>query len=305
MNSTLVPKALILATLSLTLACRGIAQETRPPVLPALTTVPGSPRLPGKFIWADLATDDVAAARDFYGKLFGWKFRVSGPGPEAYTIALSDERPLGGMVQVKPRAGTNGNPRWVGYISVPSVARAQRAVLKAGGKELLAPKKLPKRGEQAVFADPEGAVFGVIKSSSGDPQDFLAEPGEWIWIELLSRDAHQAAEFYRAVAGYDVVKNSDGSGANDYVLVSEKFARATVMEIPKDRPQVLPTWLPYVRVQHIAESITQAQQLGGKVLVAPQPELFKGRIAVVADPTGAAIGLLEWDVPAEEGGQQP
>ena len=154
-------------------------------------------------------------------------------------------------------------------------------------------------------ADPEGVVFGVIKSRSGDPEDFLAEPGEWIWIELLSRDARQAAEFYRGVAGYEIVENSDSPRANDYVLVSEKFARATVMEIPKDHPQVRPAWLPYVRVKHIAESITQARQLGGQVLVAPQPELFDGRIAVVADPTGAAIGLLEWDVPADKGGQQP
>jgi hypothetical protein len=34
--------------------------------------------------------------------------------------------------------------------------------------------------------------------------------------------------------------------------------------------------------------------LGGTVLVPPKPELFDNRVAVVADPTGAAIGLLEW-----------
>ena len=31
--------------------------------LPPLTTVEKNPRLPGKFIWADLVTDDVAKAR--------------------------------------------------------------------------------------------------------------------------------------------------------------------------------------------------------------------------------------------------
>ena len=73
----------------------------------------------------------------------------------------------------QPRA----KPRWFGYISVANVERAKRAVTKAGGRVLAAPQKMPKRGEQAVFADPEGALFGVIKSSSGDPEDFLAEPG--------------------------------------------------------------------------------------------------------------------------------
>jgi hypothetical protein len=34
--------------------------------------------------------------------------------------------------------------------------------------------------------------------------------------------------------------------------------------------------------------------LGGKVLIEPKPEVFEGKACVVADPTGAAVGLLEW-----------
>src|SRR5215471_18271613 len=48
------------------------------PVFPPLTSVSGNPRLPGKFVWADLVTDDVPAARKFYGSLFGWTFREIG-----------------------------------------------------------------------------------------------------------------------------------------------------------------------------------------------------------------------------------
>jgi len=70
------------------------------------------------------------------------------------------------------------------------------------------PQQFPKRGEQAVFTDAEGAMFGVVKSSSGDPEDFLADPGDWIWIQLLSRDAKKASKFYRAVGGYDIVENT-------------------------------------------------------------------------------------------------
>lgn len=282
-----------------------MACAAEPPALPPLTTASGSPRLPGKFIWADLMTSDVEAARKFYGHLLGWTFRASGAGPGSYTIAMNDERPLCGMVQAPPRAGTNGHPRWVGYISVSSVGRAQKAVLKAGGRELIAPRKFPKRGEQAIFADPEGAVFGVVTSSSGDPKDFLADPGDWIWIQLLCRDARKATEFYRAVAGYKVTENLESQRENDFVLVSGKFARATVMEIPKDNPQVRSAWLPFVRVTTITASVTQAEQLGGKVLLAPKAELFKGKIAVIVDPTGAAIGLLEWDTTSKTGGLQP
>ena len=45
-----------------------------PPELPPLTTESGASRLPGKFVWADLATDDIGAAQKFYGALFGWTF---------------------------------------------------------------------------------------------------------------------------------------------------------------------------------------------------------------------------------------
>ena len=158
----------------------------------------GNPRLPGKFVWADLVTDDVAAAQKFYGGLFGWSFSNYG----GYVIGKNDDRPICGMFQrPRPADQPQARPRWFGYISVANVDKARNAVLKAGGRELAAPKKLPDRGEQAVFADAEGAMFGVVKSSSGDPEDFLADPGDWIWIQLLSRDAKKASEFYRAVGG--------------------------------------------------------------------------------------------------------
>jgi predicted enzyme related to lactoylglutathione lyase len=270
------------------------------PVIPPLTTVSGNARLPGKFVWADLVTDDVPAARKFYSALFGWTFRDLGN----YTIASNDERPLCGMFQrARPANQPQAKPRWVGYLSVSSVAKAGRAVTEGGGRVLAAPQKFRDRGEQAVFADSEGAIFGVVKSSSGDPQDFLPEPGDWIWVQLLSRNARNAAEFYRDVGGYEVVEQASGKQSSDYVLASKGYARATVRTIPAARQQIQPNWLLFVRVKNIGESLMQAKQLGGKVLIEPKPELFNGKVAVIADPTGAAIGLLEWSEGLSKGGR--
>ena len=64
-----------------------------------------------------------------------------------------------------------------------------------------------------------------------------------------------------------------------------------------------PTWLPFVRVRSVGDSLARARGLGGKVLLEPSPGLLEGRVAVIADPTGAAIGLLEWnDAPAAASG---
>jgi predicted enzyme related to lactoylglutathione lyase len=280
--------------------CAAVASAAEPPPkVPPLTTVSGSPRLPGKFVWADLVTDNVPAAAKYYSALFGWSFRTAGD----YTIASNGERPLCGMFQRARPKDSSAHPRWFGYISVPNVERAQRKVTELGGRVMAPPQEFPKRGEQAVFADPEGALFGVVKSSSGDPEDFLPDPGDWIWVQLLSRDARKAAEFYRGVAGYDMIENTSTNRLSEFVLTSEGYARATIRTIARGSEQVQPTWLPFVRVKNVGESVTQAKQLGGQVLIEPRPDLFDGKVAVVADPTGAAIGLLEWSHESFKGGR--
>ena len=47
-------------------------------------------------------------------------------------------------------------------------------------------------------------MFGVLASSSGDPPDYLASPGAWIWSALLVRDPDQEASFYQKVFDYEV-----------------------------------------------------------------------------------------------------
>ena len=288
-----------LITVSLITVCVATALHAAPPPLPPLTTVSGSPRLPGKFVWADLVTDDVLVAQKFYHELFGWSFNDYG----GYLVGRNDDRPLCGMFQRPKPANADAKPRWFGYLSVASVAGAEKVVTKAGGKVLAASKKMPKRGEQAVFADAEGAIFGVIKSSAGDPADFLADPGDWIWIELLSRDAAKATEFYRAVGGYDVIPNTANNRLSDYILSSEGYARATVGTVPSKYEQVKPNWLLFVRVKSVTEALARARQLGGKVLIAPKPEVFNGKVAVIGDPTGAAIGIMEWSEDLLKGGK--
>lgn len=119
----------------------------------------------------------------------------------------------------------------------------------------------------------------------------------------MSRDALKAAEFYRTVAGYEVVENSAANRQSDYVLTSEGYARGTVRTIRNPDTKVQPTWLPFVRVKDVGESVALAKKLGGKVLVEPKPELLNGKVAVLADPTGSAIGIIEWQEGMSKGGR--
>ena len=39
----------------------------------------------------------------------------------------------------------------------------------------------------------------------------------------------------------------------------------------------------------------QVETLGGRVLIAPKPEIRDGRVALIQDPTGAAVAIQEWE----------
>jgi predicted enzyme related to lactoylglutathione lyase len=242
--------------------------------------------IPGKFVRADLLTNDLPAVKAFYGGLFGWQFTDHAD----RAAILADDRELGSIFQRDLPPDDVRRPRWIAYMSVPDVDAAQQIVNQHGGSTLLAPRDATGLGKLAVFSDAEGAVFGAIRLTDGDPEDYLAEPGEWIWLQLLSRDAARAGEFYARLAPYELYDEGSGS----YLLASDGYARAALKTIPADRTELQPAWLPFVRVANIAEATGRVEQLGGKVLVQPRPELFDGKVAVIADPAGATLGILEW-----------
>jgi predicted enzyme related to lactoylglutathione lyase len=246
--------------------------------------------LPGKFVRADLLTNDLTAVKAFYGSLFGWQFATH----TDRAAILAGERELGSIFQRDLPPDDVRKPRWIAYMSVPDVNATQQVVSQHGGSTLLAPREVVDLGTLAVFSDAEGAVFGAVHLTVGDPEDYMAEPGEWIWLQLLSRDAVKAGEFYARLAPYELFDDGTGEGGGSLLLASDGYARAALKTIPADRAELKPAWLPFVRVANITQATGRVQQLGGKVLVQPRPALFDGKVAVIADPTGAALGILEW-----------
>ena len=61
-----------LAVLGVALAAACASSKPHP--IPPVTETPTGLVTPGKFVWVDLVTDDVAGAKSFYGQLFGWSF---------------------------------------------------------------------------------------------------------------------------------------------------------------------------------------------------------------------------------------
>jgi uncharacterized protein len=246
-------------------------------------------RHPGKVIWVDLVTPDLAAAEHFYSGMFGWTFQQIRP---EYAVALLGGRPLGGIVQRAVPTGQKRQPGWLTFLAVSDLEAADKAALAHGAKSLAPPRIYPRRGSQAVFADPAGAVFAMLASSTGDSGDYLSVPGEWIWSSLLTSDPARSADFYKAVFGYEVYDLPSDDDAQHVILASDDYARAGIHTLPPGHRH--PHWLNFVRVIDTQQATAQAVALGGRVLVEPYVDRHGGHVAVIADPYGAPVGLMEW-----------
>jgi predicted enzyme related to lactoylglutathione lyase len=266
-------------------------------VLPALTDPPSGEHHVGKVIWTDLVTPDLNDAKRFYGALFGWTFRDV-QGDSHYALALLDDRPVAGLFQKPLTSKQTQQPIWLTFLAVRDVEAAQKATLQHGGKVVSPPHNYPQRGRQALLADPDGAVFEVLAAQGGDPPDYLAAPGEWIWSSLLVKDPKQETAFYKTLFGYDVYDlASEDGGADDaqhYILSTDDTARVGLNALPADSMRRRPHWLNFVRVTDAAETAKKAVALGGRVLVEPRIDRHGGQLAVLADPSGAPLGIMEW-----------
>lgn len=111
--------------------------------------------------WNELASPDLARAKAFYAKHFGFEFNEVLPmGPMGdYCFIDHGGRRLGAIMQ-KP--ADNPISSWMFYFGVPSVAAAKRAIEEGGGSILLAPHEVPGGDWITLATDPQGAPFGVV-----------------------------------------------------------------------------------------------------------------------------------------------
>jgi predicted enzyme related to lactoylglutathione lyase len=244
--------------------------------------------LPGKFVWLDLATEDPARARAFYGAVFGWTFRDAAGSPAPYTLIESPHGKVGGMFRRTRPAGASVGARWLGLVSVRDPAQAARYVRRLGGEVLVAPVTIPGRGTHAVLRDPQGAAFGVMRSE-GDPTDDPVADGELFWMDLFSSAPREAAEFYAGLAGY-ATDAAEGSPRPRFILSNDGIARAGVVSAGNGPPG----WLPYILVDDVPAALGRATRAGGRVLLPPRENVLGGNVAIIADPTGGAIGMVNW-----------
>ena len=254
-------------------------------------------RTPGRFVWADLVSDEAAKAVEFYQGLLGWSIQKVG---ENYYVASNNGVRVAGIAQHNGEAGDGSTTQWVSYISSTDIDNVIRHAIRNGGEIVKEAQMLEGRGEYALLSDPEGAMFGVLRSEYGDPVDHVSEYGEWVWQELWASNPIELAEFYVGL-GYTILENwQTEEVGDDIVLEAGGFARGSIVsKIDVEQPSA---WLPYLRVSNVEDSIARTQELGGQVIMNSADLSSSYPVAVIVDPSGGVVALIEWT--PEEGVEQ-
>ena len=248
----------------------------------------------GKVVWVQLFTPDLSLAKSFYGSLFGWQFRDLKVGSEDYAEASLHGELVAGLMHKSVAGGERGQSRWLTFLAVRDADATRTLALANGARVLREPHTPLGRGREAVLQDPQGAVFAILDSSSGDPPDEMAGPGEWIWSSVSAFNPQASAGFYQSLFGYEVFDLPADAGEKHLMLATEDYARASATNLPENQPHAQPDWMNYIHVEDVAASIARVVSLGGRVLTEPKLDRHGGFVAIVADPLGAPFGLLEW-----------
>ena len=120
------------------------------------------------------------------------------------------------------------------------------------------------------------------------------EPGVPCWVDTWQDDAQATGGFYAQLLGWDLAVGPDYSMA--------RVRDGDVAGFGSPRPDGVPAqWTTYVWVESADDTAAKVRDAGGSVVAEPFGALDGGRIAIVADPAGAALGVWQ---PGEHKGAQ-
>jgi predicted enzyme related to lactoylglutathione lyase len=239
----------------------------------------------GQPLWLDLVTEDADAAASFYEDLLGWEIV---PGREADLLVRNGGRDIAAIYQISDEMPNASESQWLVGIVTDDLESSVEAARSAGGTVLREITDVPGSGRYAVLRDPQGAVVLV-----GTPSRDLGGPrahGNFVWAELWTDDLDAAAAFYAKLLGYQ--RRSVDRPAGSYTVFSAGDApQAGLVGTPD--AEVKPAWAPYIAVSDLAATVARVDDLGGEVVIAPADDFAGGNVALIADPTGAALFLAQ------------
>ena len=245
--------------------------------------------------WVDLQTTDQAAAKAFYGGVFGWTYDDQPMDAGAvYSIAKIGDGQVAAIAPQSPELKAAGAPpMWNTYLAVDSVDDATAKVGPAGGTVAMEPFEVMDAGRMSFVLDPSGAPVALWQANQHIGASLVNEPGTVTWNELIT-DNPAAVPFYEQVLG--VTTTTMEMGEDKYTMF-QVGGKEVAGSMPPQMAGVPNHWQVYFAVADADAAAAKIKQLGGSVMVEPFDTPI-GKMAVVADPQGAVFSLFQAPPPA-------
>jgi predicted enzyme related to lactoylglutathione lyase len=125
----------------------------------------------------------------------------------------------------------------------------------------------------------------------------MATNGSFYWNELMTRDADAAKKFYGATLGWTFEAMEGGGGPAYWVAKVGDESVAGIYSIDAEDQDTQEGWFAYVAVNDLSTALARATSEGGEVVREPWDVPGVGRIAIVNDSAGNALG---WMTPTEQ-----
>ncbi|PSL19126.1 VOC family protein [Shimia abyssi] len=213
----------------------------------------------GHFLWGDLSTYDIAAARADYSALFGWSF----DGDPSYDFAQLRRAQVAAVFPMPSRLAKMDMPSfWMSYVHVADVdqtvaqARAHEGVIIE-----VEPQAFDHSARIALIRDPSGAGFTVYEGPDITPK--IAGQGVVGARFHHVPDLSLISDFYADLFGWTFAKVSDNPWPTYDVLHPDGTRVAQVEEVPEKIRGKFRYWMPCFSVRSLEETRGLNSQQGG------------------------------------------
>jgi predicted enzyme related to lactoylglutathione lyase len=184
-------------------------------------------------------------------------------------------------------------PNWLTYVGTTDVDETARLATSLGARVLKAPEDIPGAGRFAVLQDPQGATFGVYKSSQSPGTDAVPVMGDFSWHELATTDAKAAFGFYQRLFGWEETSAMDMGEMGVYQMFGQSKQGRTLGGLfnkPSQMPGP-PAWLAYIKVPDARKTADAIKKAGAKIVNGPMEVPGGDWIAQGIDQQGAMFAV--------------
>ncbi len=247
----------------------------------------------GSFLWYELATTDMDAAKSFYVYVVGWGTHdVAIPGM-AYTLFTAAGAPVSGLMRLPQDASASGfRPSWLGYVGVSDVDSAAERIKALGGAVHVPPREIPALSRFAIGVDPQMATIAVFKwlDPGRDRAPEPDAPGRIGWHELFAADWEKAWAFYADLFGWRKTDTDVGPIGTYQLFSAGGTTIGGILTKPANVP--IPFWLYYFNIGDIDDAMMRVRAASGRILAGPIEVPGDRWIVQCTDPQGAIFALV-------------